>query len=213
MNTQFIRSKILRVSLFSALVLGVLAVSMTPARGQTSSTLTNIIADGRLIEYSSSTAPILVRGTVTPAVRDVQTFLKQQGFYNGSIDGIYGPNTYSAVVTFQRSRNLTADGRIGQNTWEALLDAYNRNTPVNSNNLSQYSPNTAPILKIGSQGQAVKDIQAFLKQQGYYTGAVDGIYGSATAASIEAFQQRYANLQNDGIVGRNTWSTILDTVS
>ncbi|BAY24014.1 peptidoglycan binding domain-containing protein [Calothrix sp. NIES-2100] len=55
---------------------------------------------------------------------------------------------------------------------------------------------------------AVKDIQAFLKQQGYYTGAVDGIYGSATAASVEAFQQHYANLQNDGIVGRNTWSTI-----
>lgn len=211
MNTKFIRTGVISLGIVGASLLTALGSSSAPARAQSNT----IIADGRLTqtEYSSTSAPVLVRGTVSPAVRDVQAFLRQRGFYYGLVDGVYGANTYSSVVTFQRSRNLIPDGRIGAQTWKALINSSNRNTPVGYANLSKYSPSTAPVLKIGNRGQAVRDIQKYLKQQGYYTGAVDGIYGSATAASVEAYQQRYTNLRNDGVVGRSTWSEILDGVS
>lgn len=46
-------------------------------------TYLTITADGNLNEYSPTTAPFIVRGTVTPAVKDVQLLLKKLGFYNG----------------------------------------------------------------------------------------------------------------------------------
>lgn len=213
MNTRFIRTGVISLGVIAASLLTTLGFSAMPARAQRNNN--TIIADGRLTqaEYSPANAPVLVRGTVSPAVRDVQAFLRQRRFYYGTIDGIYGPNTYSAVLVFQRSRNLTPDGRIAASTWESLIDASNRNAPVGYTNLSRYSANTAPILKLGSQGQAVRYIQKYLKRKGYYTGTVDGIYGRATATSVEAFQQRNTNLGNDGIVGRRTWDVILDGVS
>ncbi|MGI8502281.1 MAG: peptidoglycan-binding domain-containing protein [Hassallia sp.] len=212
MNTRFIRKSVISLGVIAASLLTI-GFSAIPAIAQRSNN--TIIADGWLTqaEYSPANAPVLVRGTVSPAVRDVQAFLRQRGFYYGTIDGIYGPNTYSAVLVFQRSRNLTPDGRIGASTWESLVNASNRNAFVGYANLSRYSANTAPVLKLGSQGQAVRDIQKYLKRQGYYTGTVDGIYGRATAASVEAFQQSNTNLRNDGILGRRTWDVILDGVS
>ncbi len=60
------------------------------------------------------------RGSSGTGVTQVQTKLKNLGFYNGSIDGIYGSATESAVKAFQRSRGLTADGKAGPKTLSAL---------------------------------------------------------------------------------------------
>lgn len=76
--------------------------------------------------------------------------------------------------------------------------------------LSQYSPNQAPILRVGSQGQAVKDVQALLSQQGLYRNAPDGVYGSQTQAAVRQFQQSQ-NLPVDGIVGPQTWGAMLNS--
>lgn len=215
MNTKFIRSNFLPLGFFSALALTALPFSIAPARAQTTNptpaaTTPAIVADGNLAEYTLENAPVLNRGTVAPAVADVQLFLQQLGFYKGPIDSIYGPQTYSGVTTFQRSRNLTANGTIGRETWQSLLDAYNRRAPVAEVDLNKYSPNSAPILRMGSEGEAVRDVQAFLKQKGFYTGAINGVYGPATATAVEAFQQRYASLRNDGIVGPRTWSAMIN---
>jgi len=58
----------------------------------------------------------------------------------------------------------------------------------------------AAVYKQGSQGQAVRDIQRVLKNQGLYTGAIDGIYGSKTTAAVKAFQ-RNVGIKADGICG------------
>ncbi|MBE9226772.1 peptidoglycan-binding protein [Phormidium sp. LEGE 05292] len=76
--------------------------------------------------------------------------------------------------------------------------------------LSQYSPNQAPILRVGSQGQAVRDVQALLSQQGLYRNAPDGVYGSQTQAAVRQFQQSQ-NLPVDGIVGPQTWGAMLNS--
>ena len=61
----------------------------------------------------------------------------------------------------------------------------------------------AATYRQGSTGEAVRTIQTKLKNWGYYTGAVDGIYGSATTQAVRYFQ-RTNGLTADGIVGPAT---------
>lgn len=53
-------------------------------------------------------------------VTQIQTKLKRWGYYNGSIDGIYGSKTVAAVKWFQRKNGLTADGIAGAKTLAAM---------------------------------------------------------------------------------------------
>lgn len=53
-------------------------------------------------------------------VKQIQTKLKRWGYYKGSIDGIYGSGTLSAVKSFQRKNGLTADGIAGTKTLNAM---------------------------------------------------------------------------------------------
>ena len=49
-------------------------------------------------------------------VRQIQTKLKQLGYYSGTVDGIYGNATKNAVIAFQKNCGLTADGIAGPKT-------------------------------------------------------------------------------------------------
>ena len=51
-----------------------------------------------------------------------QDDLNTLGYSTGGLDGIFGNRTQNAVIRYQRSRGLTADGIIGCNTWRALQD-------------------------------------------------------------------------------------------
>ena len=53
-------------------------------------------------------------------IREVQTCLKNAGFYHGEIDGVKGRKTRAAIKKFQKANSLSADGVIGKKTWEAL---------------------------------------------------------------------------------------------
>ena len=53
-------------------------------------------------------------------VRRVQEKLRQYGYYSGAVDGIFGKDTYDAVVWFQRKNGLKADGVVGSATAAAL---------------------------------------------------------------------------------------------
>ena len=65
----------------------------------------------------------------------------------------------------------------------------------------------AAVLKQGSTGSVVRTVQTRLKSWGYYTGSVDGIYGSLTVAAVKYFQ-RVNGLKVDGIVGEKTAAAI-----
>lgn len=66
-----------------------------------------------------------------------------------------------------------------------------------------HSPNTAVLSQYGSTGEEVRQIQRKLRSLGYYSGAVDGIYGSGTRNAVMAFQ-RSCGLTVDGIAGPKT---------
>lgn len=75
----------------------------------------------------------------------------------------------------------------------------------------QYSEAEA-LSKYGSRGTEVRTIQDKLKRWGYYTGNVDGIYGSLTVSAVKRFQQKNG-LAVDGIVGTNTLKAMGITTS
>lgn len=64
-----------------------------------------------------------------------------------------------------------------------------------------------PILRIGSQGAAVSELQAVLKLLGYYSDAVDGVYRQSTAIAVSKFQQA-SGVNPDGVTGPDTWNRL-----
>ena len=65
----------------------------------------------------------------------------------------------------------------------------------------------AAVLRQGSRGGEVKEVQRRLKQWGYYTGAVDGIFGAGTKKAVIAFQKKNG-LTADGVVGKATYKAL-----
>ncbi len=64
-------------------------------------------------------------------------------------------------------------------------------------------PTSEPVLRTGSRGQQVTDLQSRLKTLGYYSAEIDGQFGSGTREAVTAFQ-RQNGLDADGIVGAET---------
>ena len=64
--------------------------------------------------------PVPPQGPYRPSGMEIQTALKNAGFYNGKIDGKIGPMSKKAIEDFQKSNNLKADGKVGPKTWEAM---------------------------------------------------------------------------------------------
>ena len=96
-------------------------------------TLTLIIVLSTTVFANAATVKVGSRGTV---VKTIQTKLKRWGYYTGSVDGVFGAKTKSAVQLFQRKNGLTADGIVGSATAKAMgvtLSGSNTNTSSNNN--------------------------------------------------------------------------------
>ena len=138
---------------------------------------------------SAVSAPIVPGGSnSTSAVKNVQTLLKNLGYYTGKISGKYDNATVAAVKSFQKYNELKVDGKVGEDTL---------------NRLSSSAAVPAPTTKKDSYSADTKHIQERLQYYGYYTGKVDGIYGSGTIAAVKAFQKANS-LTVDGAVGAVT---------
>jgi peptidoglycan hydrolase-like protein with peptidoglycan-binding domain len=66
-----------------------------------------------------------------------------------------------------------------------------------------------PVLKRGSKGQDVKDLQEALLELDFKPGAADGVFGVYTESAVKAFQ-KWTTLSADGIVGPDTWEKLDD---
>lgn len=70
--------------------------------------------------FSLSAFALSKFGSRSEEVVQIQTKLKQWGYYNGEIDGIFGTATKNAVISFQRKNGLVADGIAGKKTLAAM---------------------------------------------------------------------------------------------
>ncbi len=68
----------------------------------------------------SVSAATYQKGSSGQKVTEIQTRLKEWGYYSGKVDGVFGSGTETAVKKFQRKNGLTADGKVGPATLAAL---------------------------------------------------------------------------------------------
>lgn len=68
----------------------------------------------------SAAAELYKKGSSGATVTEIQTRLKEWGYYSGEVDGVYGSKTEAAVRYFQSSNGLSADGQVGNQTLAAL---------------------------------------------------------------------------------------------
>jgi len=67
-----------------------------------------------------ASAELYKKGSGGPTVTEIQTRLKNWGYYSGEVDGVYGSRTEKAVRWFQQKNGLSADGQVGDMTLAAL---------------------------------------------------------------------------------------------
>jgi len=80
------------------------------------------VGDLVYIKYDSAPFRTLKDGKVGSDVLKLQIILKQLNFYDGTLDGNFGTGTFEAVCRFQAAEQITVDGKIGQESWNILLE-------------------------------------------------------------------------------------------
>ncbi len=80
----------------------------------------NVVIIGLAQTSTDAEAAVYKQGSTGETVKKIQRVIKNQGYYNGSIDGIYGNKTVSAVRKYQRDHGLTSDGIVGPATLRSM---------------------------------------------------------------------------------------------
>lgn len=153
--------------------------------------LATVLASGITVVGTTAPAaaasyPVLRNGSSGANVTSLQYLLTSRG-YSTTADGAFGSGTQAAVTAFQQSRGLSADGVAGPATFGALVRTQRQ----------------------GDTGPAVQALQVQLNKHGTSL-ATDGDFGPATNGAVRNFQSANG-LSVDGVVGPNTWTTLLGT--
>lgn len=129
--------------------------------------------------------PRVDEGDLNQDVTTVQYLLAGAG-YPVALDGWFGPSTGTAVRSFQQSRDLVADGIVGDETWRALIVQ----------------------VETGDTGSEVEAVQYLLKQR--YGASIDvtGTFGPTTLERVKTFQSSQC-LAATGVVGLYTWNALV----
>jgi len=157
-------------------------------------------ANGEVLSHASTTV--------------LQRQLAARHFYQGKIDGNWGPGTEAAVRDFQSKNKLEPTGKVDAATAEKLgvtiermelndKDAP-RTEPVAVPNTSD-DANTSVQLTALSTAQA-KEMQQRLQLLGYYKGPIDGTVGAGTRSALRKFFEHQANLASKGSVSNSAIS-------
>jgi len=164
----------------------------------------------------------LRRGDEGGPVRALQYYLAFAAYFldtvpSPPINGVFDEATEQSVTAFQRTYGLVPDGIVGEETFNALYNAYRSfyESLPDSAFTERARPFPGIILKLGSEGEDVTLIQTYLARVAEAYPEIpavtaDGLYGPATAAAVRAFQN-FAGLPESGVVTEITWAAIADT--
>jgi peptidoglycan hydrolase-like protein with peptidoglycan-binding domain len=136
-------------------------------------------------QTAAAPAYIMTSGAKGDQVHELQARLKQLEWYDGDVTGSYDDVTAAGVRGFQGKRGMPETGSVDDATWTKLTSMTREPTKDELTNVLAAGP---ALLKQGSTGAKVRDLQARLKQIGWWSGDVTDTYGSTTAAAVKAFQ-------------------------
>ncbi len=128
--------------------------------------------------------PLAQRGDRSLTVKRMQQSLVKAGVkVTGGADGLFGAATEAAVREYQTRRGLTVNGTLDVPT--AIVLGMVKGVP---------------ILRRGARGEAVRTVQQQLMTVGLaLKGGADGVYGSATTATLKAFQKSKGLVANGAL--------------
>lgn len=165
--------------------------------------------------YTAKNPNTLQSGDSGSKVTQLQNALKLLGFYTGGVDGKFGSGTKKAVMQFQRVNGLTVDGLAGTQTQKLLYSQVDSGVSGGSSSSGSSSSGTSSgtsgftrTLRKGYTGADVIAVQQKLKELGFYSGSVDGVYGTGSIAAVKKFQQQNG-LTADGLVGSRTYTALM----
>lgn len=162
---------------------------------------------------------VLKLGDRGASVRIIQYYLNFLSYFNlklpyVAIDGIFGQETYDAVLTFQALYGLDVDGIVGRDTWDMIQNAYDGVLTSLPDEYRGYASLLYPgyIITTGASGRVVEQLQTFLKTIAENNSAVpkvtvDGYYGDETKNAVIAVQ-KLKGIEQNGQVGVLTWNAI-----
>lgn len=187
-----------------------------PVTGVADANLQALIFNGKPLNASGvktevKTLPaldgLIVRsGDKGQIVRDIQTVLKEKGFYSGSISGTYDTKTVTAVKNFQTANGLTADGISGEDTQKLLFGTAGEDSAPTEEPTATPAPSLekpGSTVRKGSRGNDARLVQQRLIDLKYLDGKADGIFGSQSVEALKAFQRKN-KLIADGVAGSGT---------
>jgi peptidoglycan hydrolase-like protein with peptidoglycan-binding domain len=178
----------------------------------------------KLEEVTKQYPGALTLGSQGLGVSNLQYFLSYLSrFYSSipqtSIDGIFGIKTREAVLAAQRTFGVTIDGTVGEETWNAIYNAYRG--IVSQIPLEYVEGNVLPypglLLRLGSDNDSVLLMQQYLNviasvYPEVNTVELTGYFGEQTDRAVKAVQS-LSGLEANGLVGAITWSAITSLYS
>ena len=148
-------------------------------------------------------------------IRSLQTMLRviaedNPGYVRIIPDGIYGPETMSAVTVFQRRHGIPASGITNQQTWEAIVEEYDASR-IRQDRAHPLDIilNPGQVLRKGERHPHVYLVQGMLAALSDVYGSIQkpgltGLMDEATADALASFQQ-LSGLPMTGNLDKHTW--------
>ncbi|MFC6286449.1 glycoside hydrolase domain-containing protein [Nocardioides sp. GCM10027113] len=136
--------------------------------------------------------PVLPKETSEPRerVKVLQCLLSEAGKYGGKLSGVYNDRTIEAVQAWQAGHGFPVSEVWSRENWMSLHVAGAR-----------------PVVKLGSAGADVHDLQRALNAAGRARLAVDGVLGEKTDEALRAYQ-RSVGITGSGVAQRQTWKAL-----
>jgi len=126
--------------------------------------------------------------------KELQLALADKKIYTGSIDGIYGSRTKTAIVTYQERMNLKSNGKVSAKLLSHILMSGTAvaRVPVPVQPIALPGALSATDNSSVVQSKSlVSAIQAGLKNYGYDDIVIDGVMGTQTSSAIKRFELDY----------------------
>ncbi|MBQ8858826.1 MAG: peptidoglycan-binding protein [Clostridia bacterium] len=183
--------------------------------------LSDLYSEGlTLSEISTQYPSELSRGSSGQGVEILQYYLRYVADFlptvpSVTVDGVFGEETEAAVRAFQTAYGLTPDGIVGILTWNRLYNVYlGFSSAVSYDELDGLAlPFPGRSLVLGDEGPEVRALQEYLN---YLSSAYpdipavtpDGVFGPATAAALDAFEERFGLPDARDAVNAAVWNAI-----
>lgn len=132
-------------------------------------------------------------------IRQIQMMLREISFFDERIeriipDGIYGEQTANSVRSFQRNNNLYETGVVDNDTWDRIVEVYDKTIEDNKRNvLVQVIDEGAIPIIVGDSSVSLYVIQAMILALSEYFDNIEaikvtGIFDAPTQSEVEKLQ-------------------------